>query len=191
MIIFVYMKSIYKIENYKGKIINRWKILDFSHLDSKDQQYWLCECSCGLIKPTRTSHIIRNISKGCPKCKDSSFISSKSAHWKGGKFISSTCLTMCKLAAKRRSLEFTITIEDLENQWLKQNGKCIYSNIELTLPNKALDRNFNCSIDRRNSNIGYNKDNIQWVLKEVNLMKMDLKEDRFIELCKLISLNNI
>ena len=185
------MKSKYKIEEYKNKIINKWKVLDFSHLDSKDQQYWLCECTCGNIKAIRTSHLIRSISKGCCKCKDTRFISNKSMHWKGGKFISSTCLTMCKLAAIRRKLEFNITIEDLENQWLLQNGKCAYTNIELTLPKKSRDFEANYSIDRIDSSIGYIKNNIHWVLKEINVMKMDLKEDRFLELCKIVTENNI
>ena len=43
------------------------------------------------------------------------------------------------------------------------------------------------SLDRKNSNLDYTKENIQWVHKDVNYMKMSLNEKYFIKLCKLIS----
>jgi hypothetical protein len=43
------------------------------------------------------------------------------------------------------------------------------------------------SLDRKDSSIGYTKDNIRWVLKDINMMKQQFSEDRFLELCHQVS----
>lgn len=185
------MKSKYNIEKYKGQSINKWTVLSFSHIDSKGQQYWNCKCNCGLEKPVRATHVIRNLNKGCRKCRGQSLSTINSPYWKGGTFISSSLFTKYKLSAYHRKIPFLITIEDLEQQWLKQNGKCYYTDIILSLPINDRDRSFTASIDRKNSKLPYEKSNIQWVLKDINFMKLQLSEDRFIELCKTVYLQNI
>lgn len=107
--------------------------------------------------------------------------------WLDGIFIPGYLLRFCFYNAKSRNIEFNITISDLENQWNLQEGKCAYTGIELTLPKSSTDRLFNASVDRIDSSEPYIIGNIQWVLKEVNIMKMSLSEERFLELCKRIS----
>ena len=46
------------------------------------------------------------------------------------------------------------------------------------------------SIDRMNNNLGYTKDNIQWIHKDANKMKSDYNNEYFIELCKEVAKNN-
>lgn len=43
------------------------------------------------------------------------------------------------------------------------------------------------SLDRIDSTKGYTLDNIQWVHKHINVMKMDLDQEYFIKLCKLVT----
>lgn len=45
----------------------------------------------------------------------------------------------------------------------------------------------NASIDRIDSNLGYVRNNIQWVLKDINKMKNDFDQSHFIELCSKVS----
>lgn len=180
------MKSKYKIEDYKNKTINDWTIIDFSHTDAKSQQYWLCKCKCGIEKSVRSSHIIREISKGCRKCRGQSLSNSNSPYWQGGKFISGTFYTVYRLCAKKRNIIFDITIKDLEDKWKEQDGICDYTGIKLSLPKDNRDKDYTASIDRIDSNKGYSKDNIHWVTKEVNLMKMNIEENRFLEICELV-----
>ncbi len=45
----------------------------------------------------------------------------------------------------------------------------------------------NMSIDRIDSNIGYEEGNIQWVDKRINMMKGSLSNEEFIELCTKVS----
>jgi hypothetical protein len=73
-------------------------------------------------------------------------------------------------------------------QFTKQLGKCALSDITLEFPSfgdKATVQT--ASLDRINSDIGYFKDNIQWLHKDVNKMKWELGQERFLELCKIIT----
>lgn len=45
----------------------------------------------------------------------------------------------------------------------------------------------NMSIDRINSDIGYEEGNIQWVDKRINMMKGSLSNEEFIELCTKVA----
>lgn len=175
-----------KIEDYKGKKINSWTVLDFSHIHKKSGQYWKCKCDCGYIQSVRTRPLVKGLFKGCNKCAPQRQSNINSIWWKGGKFISSTILTQIKLSAKERRKPFDLTIEDLETIWNAQDGKCFYTGIELTLPDNNRNKIYNASLDRTDSSRGYIKNNVHWVLKEVNIMKMDLPEGRFLELCKII-----
>jgi len=44
------------------------------------------------------------------------------------------------------------------------------------------------SLDRIDSTKNYTIDNIQWVHKDVNKMKMDFSQEYFIEMCRLVTL---
>ena len=183
------MKVKYKVEEYIGKLINNWEVISFSHKDTKGTQYWNCKCKCGTIQPVRTTFLLRSLSKNCTFCRNQAFGVTKSPYWLGGEFISSTLYTTYKLSANKRNLSFNISIKDMEDIWNKQSGKCVYTNIELTLAKRNRDKDFNASLDRIDSSIGYEVGNIQWVLKEVNFMKITLSNKRFLELCKIITDN--
>jgi hypothetical protein len=66
--------------------------------------------------------------------------------------------------------EVHITIEDLKNQWEKQNGKCYWLNIDMSLPDLLVSRSpFAPSVDRLNSSGHYTKDNIVLTTRFANL----------------------
>ena len=85
-------------------------------------------------------------------------------------------------------------IEEAWKIFLKQNKRCFYTNLKIThkkylrrINNKDMYSLGTASLDRKNSNLDYTKENIQWVHKDVNYMKMSLSEKYFIKLCKLIA----
>ncbi len=99
--------------------------------------------------------------------------------------------------AARRGLVYDITHEDLYTLYINQHRKCAISGIELNMPLANLYRyekekkfnntkNFTASLDRIDSTKGYTPDNIQWVHKNVNRMKMDLSEEEFFRIIKQI-----
>lgn len=98
-----------------------------------------------------------------------------------------------KRSAIKRNIEFNITKEEAWEIFLKQNKRCIYTGIKIThfkyigrKNGKDMYYLGTASLDRKNSELGYIKDNIQWVHKDVNFMKSNFKESYFLKLCKLI-----
>lgn len=82
-----------------------------------------------------------------------------------------------------------ITIQDLEKQWLKQNGRCYYTDIDLIAeePGGRKKTGKLLSIDRVDSKKGYEPDNIAFVSFDLNSMKRDLSHEDFINICKKIA----
>ena len=46
------------------------------------------------------------------------------------------------------------------------------------------------SLDRIDSNKGYIKNNVQWVHKHINTMKMHMTDREFIDMCKKVAKHN-
>lgn len=92
--------------------------------------------------------------------------------------------------AKYRTREFNITLDDLLNQWDKQNGICPYTGIKLIHPIRIKDEGliYMASLDRIDSTKGYIVDNIQFISAAANLAKNNMTHEQMIEFCKLISI---
>ena len=99
-------------------------------------------------------------------------------------------LAKAKERSKRDNIYFDLKLEDLENAW---TGRCALTKVKLYVSVIRQDNRLgkaNASIDRKDSNKGYVADNIQGVCKEVNAMKWNLPQSKFIEICKLVATNN-
>lgn len=107
--------------------------------------------------------------------------------WTGYGNISGKSFYVLKRGADSRNLEFNITIEDIWNLYVKQKGRCSLSGLEIMLTNGYEDKLKTASVDRIDSSKGYTLDNIQWVHKHINVMKVDFDQDYFIQLCKTIN----
>ena len=80
-----------------------------------------------------------------------------------------------KASSRKRILEHTLTPEQIEAQLEKQDFKDYYTGIK---PEDYKEY----SIDRINSDKGYNKDNIVITTNKINVMKSDLSTDEFKEI---------
>ena len=96
-------------------------------------------------------------------------------------------LTEINRHAVRRHISVSITMEDLEKQFLKQSGRCALSGEILTFGSHDHRTTWNASLDRIDSSRGYTKDNVQWVTKSINDMKGSLNEQDFINICKQVT----
>jgi hypothetical protein len=92
-------------------------------------------------------------------------------------------------STKYKGTSVNITFEDLLNLYYKQNGKCAISGIEMTYIIGGGYKYNNISIDRIDSNRGYDLDNIQLVCSQVNMMKGTLTYNELLFFCKNI-INN-
>lgn len=102
--------------------------------------------------------------------------------------IHESILWHIKYNAKNRNLVYEIDGWFLWELFLKQYRKCAISGLDLYFP-KTYNMNnqrYNASLDRIDSSKGYIKDNVQWVHKKINQIKMDMDQSEFIELCKLV-----
>lgn len=176
---------------YKHQKININDRIGYLVVINKIRQVCTCKCDCDSIV-TKTSYYLINMqnkgnkpSCGCKKHRYKTWDNNK--HWTGYKEISGTYFTSIKNGAKTRNLEFNITIEDMWNQFIKQQRLCALTNILLkfcTSSYKISDTT--ASLDRIDPLKGYVLDNIQWVHKDVNLMKRNHTQEHFIGLCKKI-----
>ena len=98
-----------------------------------------------------------------------------------------------KNAAKRRNVEFTVTVEELWKQAERQGFRCALSGFEITFPvgsdgnGNPLKDDTSASLDRIDSTMPYEKGNVQWVNKYINVMKNGFPQDEFIYLCHLVT----
>jgi len=97
-----------------------------------------------------------------------------------------------KNRCKRKESNCHITVEDLRNLWIKQNGKCFYSGLKMNLPKdsngfKGSPLINNVSIDRIDSKKSYRKDNIVLCCYGANIGKGIYSKEEYINFCKTIS----
>ena len=91
--------------------------------------------------------------------------------------------------AKKRKIDFDITIEDVLKVYIDQGKVCSLSGIPIGWT--RMDKSHNISIDRIDSDKGYTTDNIQLVYPKINMMKFTYSQDEFIDLCRLVSNNTM
>jgi len=147
--------------------------------------HWKCKCDCGNEKTIRGDCLYRDITKSCG-CINKQ-MGRLHPTWQGYEDISATIFKGIEWSAKTRKIEFDLKIEQLWELYLKQNKKCAMTDIPISFPENALDTTRNASLDRIDSSKGYTIDNVQWVDKRINFMKITLTNDEFIDLCNMVS----
>ena len=144
----------------------------------------LWKCDCGKEFVYRRHDVIRGNKKSCG-CVN--FRGNKSSLWKGyGDIAGNFWRNICR-GAKNRNHKIQITIEDAWNQFLKQNGKCALTGEELSFTYTNAIKNCTASLDRIDSTKDYTIDNIQWVHKNINIMKHSYNQNEFILWCNKVT----
>lgn len=92
--------------------------------------------------------------------------------------------------AKKRNIQVNITLDDIKQMYIKQNGKCAITGKIMT--HQAVEREnnqqhilnkWNISVDRIDSSKSYTLDNIRLVCAIINRIKFNLSECDFLLLC--------
>lgn len=124
----------------------------------------------------------------CKQCHSEMIIERKIN--KRGKPTLERLITMRFLGARQRAkvndLVFDIDKEFLNELWNVQQGKCAISGTQMTYEYYKGRIPTNLSIDRKDSNRGYTKDNTQLVCMVVNQMKSDLTMEELLNFCESI-----
>lgn len=187
------LNCFHKGVNYRNKIIGGYEVLDCDGIkkfpSGQTQVYWKVRCiSCNREKSLNFGKILGNYQSGCRACLSERFSGSNSHRWSGGFLVTnvpSMYFHKLKSSAEKRKINFDLTRDDLENKFIEQNGKCVYTNYDLHFGNNTIRGT--ASLDRIDSKLDYTISNVQWVHKDVNTIKWDLSHDRFIEICQIIT----
>lgn len=161
-----------------GEVFGRWTVLRADQ-NKHGQKCWLCCCECGTERLVMTHSLTSGVSTSCG-CYRAEHNSNKFS--KGYKELSGSHWCSIQNSAKNRGIEFSLDIQVSYAIIQEQEFQCALSGVEISLA-----RPKTASLDRIDSNGGYTPDNVQWVHKTVNRMKMNLDESEFVDWCRLIT----
>lgn len=149
-------------------------------------------CDCGQIIRARGDVVARGEKKSCG-CKSTTYHYRDKMIELGDDYPFHVLLTRSLERSKEKNIDFSITIEDIKNQYKLQDGKCFYTKQEILIPigfsSKHASGPSIASIDRIDSSKGYIAGNIQLTTKVINLFKHALSHEEFIKMCNIISNN--
>lgn len=157
----------------------------FGYAKSKSGKHitqWEVEClNCGRKRNIkRADHARSHAEKICKFC------SNKKNHPQGEhRGIRISFIDKFKIQGKSRGKEWSLSNDDVADQADIQNRKCALSGLDLTFSGDF--NQITASLDRIDNNKGYKKGNIQWVHKQINMMRGTLSLERFKELCSVIA----
>ncbi len=170
-----------------GQCFGKWKVIGVSK--PKQHTLCLCQCSCGVIKNVYYTHMKSKKSLGCTKCAKP--CGKDSPYFKGVEEISADWWRSHVFRGKagnknRKNIPVNITKEQAWDQFLKQDRKCALTGTEIEFP-AVNSAHGTASLDRIDSDLGYEVGNVQWVHKDVNIMKNKFTQKRFIEVCQQVA----
>ena len=181
-----YQKYPYK----KGQVIDAITILEDNFVKYQDRYMVKFQCRCGNIDYKRLSQLEKMQFKCCRKCgRQNNYPDKRKTR---GIFdengMHKVWLSVIKenLIRGNKTIECSITLEDLYNTLKDQNFKCAYTGIDLKVIDTPKGES-NASVDRIDSDKGYEVGNIQWVYKPINIMKNGLSDKDFKDLCTKVA----
>lgn len=102
---------------------------------------------------------------------------------KKGKFTK--LLTKTKYRNAKTGWVVDIDEDFLCELWEKQSGKCAITGLDLSIPTYSTPKTPKmASLDRINPNIGYTRDNVQFLAYSINMAKNDFLNEEIVELMK-------
>lgn len=160
-----------------GEIFGPGVLHEYAGRNSHGHHLWHWRCLICDKKngPSTPSHLRR--SKCCFSCSRER---DNNPCWKGYRDLTGVYLMQIKSDAYKRGLLFEMTPEYLWHIWEEQEGRCAYTRL-------PLEHGVDASLDRRDNAYGYVQGNVQWVHRDINRMKSDLRENHFISLCQLVA----
>lgn len=171
--------------NLIGNIYGKLTVINYADDAVSGQPRWLCRCECG--KETIVQRV--NLKNGHTQSCGCLTIGETSKIWKGQGGISGHKWSGIRRTANSRNIPFKITIEEAWNLFENQNGKCSLTNRELILENSRryhADGINTASLDRIDSEFGYELNNVWWVHKDINIIKLELSIEKLLTWCYLI-----
>lgn len=163
-----------------GMTFDQWVVTGPDVIQRRNR-YWECTCACGLVKFVKAQYLLNGSSKSCVKC------SQKPTPY--ADLVPEAAWNRILLNARRREILVSVSREQAQQLLLDQGMRCALSGLPVaTRANGTLVaiKAATASLDRIDSNLGYETGNIQWVHKHVNLMKGVMSQDEFVRMCRMV-----
>lgn len=154
--------------------------------DKYSHAKYLCLCSCG-----KNIEILGNslssgntLSCGCTSRK----VGKNHGLWTGYEDISNIYYNRVLRCANDRDIPVSLTIQEMWQKFIEQDKRCALSGIKLMFAPTNKTRGLQtASLDRIDSKEGYYYSNIQWIHKNLNVMKWHISNEDFINWCHEVS----
>lgn len=161
-------------------------VKEFSKKINKFIYYVFCKChNCGKENfKTKKQNVMNGSTTSCGCRRDFYKRGEDHVQFTGYREITGKKWSHYKKGAIKRNLIFDLKIEDVWSLYEQQKGLCALSGLEIVFDKGS---HTTASLDRIDSNLGYTLSNVQWVHKDINKIKFNMPQDRFIELCHLVS----
>lgn len=167
-------------KNLTGKTFGHLYVVGVAEVSRNGHYRYHVRCDCGNEKTVFGTHLIQGNTTHC------GCLSRKPRNWQGSGTVSLTYFSSVKRGAEggkgKKPLTFDVTIDYVANLLdKKQNGKCALTGLDISIKDKT------ASLDRIDSSKGYIEGNLQWLHKDVNMMKRHYSQEYFTYLCKRVS----
>jgi hypothetical protein len=171
----------------KGDLYGMWTIVDgdvrFAENSTIKEYVVKVKCKCGTEKVVSCRRLLNGETRGCP-C---SIKGENNKLWSGVGVIPGAYLYQFKNSAKKRKISVEVDDSYLWKLYENQDKKCALSSLPISFGDYK--HKHTASLDRIDSSKGYVKGNIQWVHKDINIMKNTFSVEEFRKLCKLVCEN--
>lgn len=167
-------------QDLTGQTFGRLSIIGLDGYNDSNDYIWSCQCKCG----TKIKELARAL-----LCKDSPVKSCGCARRNNSNWeqVPPYILSTIRSKARDRGIDFNLTVEYCDQLFREQNQCCAISGVLLIFGRRRDVANTTASLDRIDSNLPYIEGNVQWVHKQVNIMKNTLSDQEFIQWNKIIA----
>jgi hypothetical protein len=182
-----------KVKDWTGHTQGRLTVLHLSRTAPEpsgrgNYYYWLCQCECGNTKEVEAVcfYGVNNVrSCGCFRKE-----LQNTTEWKRKNVVVGSAfqrvLTQYKQNAKNRNIPWELTEEEFRTL---TSSPCHYTgalpaNVKKCKSGEEYVYN---GVDRVDNNKGYTTENCVACCTEINLMKLDMTQEHFLELCFSVS----
>jgi hypothetical protein len=175
-----------------GQVFGHLKVtgMEVAPLDRRREYRAICKClNCGKKNhPVFPYHLKNGLSKSCGCLGGYRKRGEECVHYRGYKGLAKSVWTKIKRGAIRRKLDFSITMKEVWELFEKQQRKCALTGLPLVFGEGR--KMGSASLDRKDSGLGYTLDNVQWVHRNVNVMKYSCSQRYFLTMCRKVANND-